>query len=352
MIDGERAERFWLTRRIKSLRARLIFLLSVTLLPLAALALVDAWFGYLYYRNASLSLGTVGEAARFLLFSNAATALLMWLAALLATGWGVGRLVTRPLRRIRRGILAYSDGNERARIRNIDELPQEIRALAESFNRMADALAARDVALMKAVARQKALTREVHHRVRNNLQIVNSLMSLQSRKAETASESAIFSEVQRRVTALGLVHEAIYQGDDLSSVKLDLLLRDLCAATGHSLRSEGTPVSFTVIADRLTASAGIAVPLAFLITEIIGEIVFHREASTASCDLRIALRGSGTSAVLTIEGTHPLFPEPAGAEGGNLRLIEGLVHQLGGRHIIAADRSHISVAIPNLNTAG
>lgn len=350
--NSERDERFWLTRRMKSLRARLIFLLSVTLLPLAALALVDAWFGYRYYRDASLSPASIGEAARFLLFSNAATALVMWLAALVATGWGVGRLVTRPLRRIRRGILAYSENDERARIRNIGELPEEIRALAESFNRMADALAARDAALMKAVARQKALTREVHHRVRNNLQIVNSLMSLQSRKAETAAESAIFSEVQRRVTALGLVHGAIYQGDDLSSVKLDLLLNDLCAATEQSLRNSGTPALLSVTADRLTASASLAVPLAFLITEIIGEIVFHRDGSPVASDIRIALRGSGAGAVLTIEGARPLFPEPAGADSGSLSLIDELVRQLGGRQTIAPDRSGISVMVPNLNTAG
>lgn len=352
MANEERDDRHWLTRRIVSLRARLIFILSITLLPLGALALVDAWFGYRYYSDASLSPSSTGAAARFLLFSNAATALLMWLAALLATGWGAGRLVTRPLRRIRRGLLAFSAGDERSRIRNIAELPEEIRSLAESFNRMADALAARDAALMKAVARQKALTREVHHRVRNNLQIVNSLMSLQSRKAETAAESAIFSEVQRRVTALGLVHGAIYQGDDLSSVKLDLLLKDLCAATEQSLRSAGTPALLSVSADKLSASASLAVPLAFLITEIIGEIVFHRDGSPIASDIRVALRASGAGAVLTIEATHALFPEPARPGSSGLSLIEGLVRQLGGESAIAPGGNRISVSIPNLNTAG
>lgn len=275
----------------------------------------------------------------------------MWLAAALAAGWGAGRLVTRPLRRIRRAIIAFSDGDERARIRHIAELPEEIRLLADSFNRMADALAARDAALMKAVARQKALTREVHHRVHNNLQIVNSLMNLQSRKAATLAESAIFAEVQRRVTALGLVHGAIYRSDDLNAIKLDLLLNDLCASTEQSLRDAGTPASIFVAADRLIASANLAVPLAFLITEIIGETVFHRDGSPTATEIRVALRGNGSGAALTIEATRPLLSEPPDA-GGGLGLIEGLVRQLGGRYAISPDRNRISVSIPNLGAPG
>lgn len=285
-----------------------------------------------------------------LLFGNAALALLMWFAAPLAARWGIGRLITRPLRRIRRGILAFSEGDERTRIRHISEFPEEIRSLAESFNRMADAIAARDAALMKAVARQKALTREVHHRVCNNLQIVNSLMSLQSRRARTAAETAIFAEVQRRVTALGLVHSAIYQGDDLSSIKLDLLLNELCASTARSLSDVETPASIRVTADRLMASADLAVPLAFLITEIIGEAVFHRDGSPTASDIRIALRGDGANALLTVEASGPLLLEPSEA-GGNLGLIERLTRQLGGTHTLSPDRRQIAVAIPNVDSA-
>ncbi|MEN6542768.1 histidine kinase dimerization/phosphoacceptor domain -containing protein [Parvibaculum sp.] len=347
MVYKERDESLWLTRRIKSLRARLIFILCLALLPLVGLALADIWLGHLHQRGQQPQSVEISE----LLFGNAVLALVMWLAAALAAGWGAGRLVTRPLRRIRRGIIAFSEGDERARIRHIAELPEEIRLLAESFNRMADALAARDAALLKAVARQKALTREVHHRVHNNLQIVNSLMNLQSRKAETSAESTIFDEVQRRVTALGLVHGAIYQGDDLNSVKLDLLLNDLCASMEQSLRNARMPASIFVTADKLIASANLAVPLAFLITEIIGEIAFPREGSPTATDVRIALRGSGSGAVLTVETTRPLLPEPSDT-GGSHGLIDGLVRQLGGRYTISPDRNRISVSVPNLDMAG
>ncbi len=297
---------------------------------------------------------TIGDAAHFLLYSNAASALFMWLAALITAALGVSRLVTRPLRRIRQSILAYSEGDAHARIRDIDDLPGEVQSLAETFNRMADAIVARDEALLDAVAQQKALTREVHHRVRNNLQIVNSLMSLQRGRAETTSEIAIFSEVQRRVTALGLVHGALYQGDDLRSVRLSTLLRDLCAATEQSLREMGDQPLLIVQADELSASADIAVPLAFLVTEIIGELIYRRDGQPPVGEIRIILRKADRGAVLIVEGDQALFPETAedGAKRNGLSLLSGLVRQLGGMQEIDPARTRIVVSIPNLNAAG
>ncbi|HUD51490.1 sensor histidine kinase [Parvibaculum sp.] len=301
-----------------------------------------------------IPISTIGDAAHFLLYSNAASALLMWLAALVTAALGVSRLVTRPLRRIRRSIVAYSDGDVHARIRDIDDLPGEVQSLADTFNRMADAILARDEALRESVAQQKALTREVHHRVRNNLQIVNSLMSLQRGRAETASETAIFAEVQRRVTALGLVHGAIYQGDDLRSVKLSILLTDLCAATEQSLREAGSEPILVVQADDLDASADIAVPLAFLVTEVIGEVVFRRDGQPMLEGMRIILRRAGTGAILIVEGDQLLFPELSedGAKRNGLSLLSGLVRQLGGTQTIDPDRTRITISIPNLEGAG
>lgn len=301
-----------------------------------------------------IPVATIGDAAHFLLYSNAASALLMWLAALVTAALGVSRLVTRPLRRIRRGIIAYTDGDVHARIRDIDDLPGEVQSLADTFNRMADAILTRDEALRDAVAQQKALTREVHHRVRNNLQIVNSLMSLQKGRAETPLETAIFSEVQRRVTALGLVHGAIYQGDDLRSVKLAPLLTELCAATEQSLREAGREPILVVQAEDLSASADIAVPLAFLVTEVIGEAVFHRDDHPPLDEMRIILRRADKGAALIVEGEQPLFPELSEnrATRNGLNLLSGLVRQLGGMQTIDPDRTRITVSIPNLDGAG
>lgn len=301
-----------------------------------------------------MPIASIGDPAYFLLFSNVGSALLMWLAALATTALAVGYFVTRPLHRIRRGMAAYTAGDSRARIIDIEDLPAEIRQLAATFNDMADTIAARDEALQDAVSHQKALTREVHHRVRNNLQIINSLMNLQSWRAETPSELATFSEVQRRVMALGIVHGAIYQGDDMRSVQLKTLLTDLCAATEQAMADVDPFPLFETDADELSASADIAVPLAFLVTEIIGEATMRRNGTPVPSHIRIEFRKAGLGGILLVEADTPLFEAPHGeahSRRSSLNLLAGLVRQLGGRQHINDEGTGIQVTIPVISPA-
>ncbi len=296
-----------------------------------------------------MPLSSIGDPAYFLLFSNVGSVLLMWLTALITTALAVGYFVTRPLHRIRRGMAAYTTGDVRARIIDTEGLPAEIRQLASTFNNMADTIAARDEALRDAVAHQKALTREVHHRVRNNLQIINSLMNLQSWRAETPSEVATFSEVQRRVMALGIVHSAIYQGDDMRSVRLKALLSDLCAATEQAMADVEPIPLLETDSDELTASADVAAPLAFLLTEIIGEATARRNSTPRPSHIRIQLRKNGQGGILTVEADTPLFEARQGQAHPphrSLNLLAGLVRQLGGRQHINDTGTAIQVTIP------
>lgn len=302
-----------------------------------------------------MPVASIGNPANFLLYGNIASALAMWLAALATAAFAVGYLVTGPLRRIHGGMTAYTAGDGRARILDIDDLPDEVRQIAATFNNMADTIAARDDALREAVSHQKALTREVHHRVRNNLQIINSLMNLQSWRAETVSEIATFTEIQRRVTALGIVHSAIYQGDDMRSVRLKALLSDLCAATEQAMGDMDPLPLFETEADELSASPDVAVPLAFLVTEIIGEATLRRDGTPVPGHIRIELRKAGSGGVLTVRGDARLFELPHGGEGParrkSLNLLAGLVRQLGGVQRINDEGTEIQITIPNISSS-
>jgi two-component sensor histidine kinase len=179
-------------------------------------------------------------------------------------------------------------------------------------------------------------------------------MNLQSWRAETPSEIATFSEVQRRVTALGLVHGAIYQGDDLRSVRLKTLLTDLCAATEQSL-SELKPFPlFEADADEINASPDIAVPLAFLVTEIIGEATLRRNGAPPPTFIRIELRKAEAGGVLIVEADTPLFEPPQHelqSTRNGLNLLAGLVRQLGGSQYMNSDGTIIRVTIPKLSAS-
>ncbi|MEP2758799.1 MAG: histidine kinase dimerization/phosphoacceptor domain -containing protein, partial [Hyphomicrobiales bacterium] len=156
----------------------------------------------------------LSPAVRALLYFVIAFPLLVWIAASFLAGRATEQIIIEPLNKVRQAIRRYIAGDNSARVEFDARATEEVQAVATKFNTMADTIHARDVALRAALDHQKALVREVNHRVRNNLQVMNSLLNLQSRRAKTPEQAAIFLDVQRRLNALGIVHSALYQGDD------------------------------------------------------------------------------------------------------------------------------------------
>ena len=259
--------RTWLHARQWPLTVKAIVLLAVVLLPLGVI-------------NASLSFESYSQVARQ---TGAAMSprqlavtlmpLLTWLVTL-ATAWLLThQLVVVPLVRMRRGVERYVAGDKAARLRREDYLSQEMTALSGAFDDMADAIGRHQDQMEEALAEQQRLTREVHHRVKNNLQIVSSLLSIQAHETKNPDVAHAYGTVQTRVNALALVHRWMYddapQGATGRAVDIKALLTDLCAGLEHQLTVlEGAQVHVRADFDRGIASQDTAVPLAFLLTEL------------------------------------------------------------------------------------
>src|SRR5471030_3314586 len=92
---------------------------------------------------------------------------------------------------------------------------------------MAKTIAARDADLKEALAHKDALMREIHHRVKNNLQIISSLLNMQQRALVDPAARAAISDTRQRITALALIYRALYQSPDLRRVDLREFLEEL-----------------------------------------------------------------------------------------------------------------------------
>ena len=123
------------------------------------------------------------------------TPVLMWLWASLV-GWIiVQRLLLRPLGRIQNVISAYKPGDRGLDLPTVHSPALEIAALGQAFDQVTQTVARHEAELESAVARQTRLVREVHHRVKNNLQVVASLLNLHSRGATSEDVAAAYASI-------------------------------------------------------------------------------------------------------------------------------------------------------------
>lgn len=195
---------------------------------------------------------------------------LMWIAAS-AIGWFVvDRLLIRPLRRLRRIVRAYQPGEV------IDpafygHLPAaEIRELGDTFRDISRTVQIHEADLAEGLVRQTRLTREVHHRVKNNLQVISSLINFHARGAKGPEASEAYASIQRRVDALAVVHRHHYaEMEENRGIELRPVIGELASNIRATAPPQAAGVGITLEVEPLLVTQDTAVAVAFLITEIV-----------------------------------------------------------------------------------
>jgi two-component sensor histidine kinase len=195
--------------------------------------------------------------------------ILMWLWASFV-GWIiVQRLLLQPLRRIEKVISAYKPGDPGIDLPATNSPAQEIGALGEAFGRVTQTVAKHEQDLEAAVVRQTRLVREVHHRVKNNLQVVASLLNLHSRGSRNEDVAAAYASIQRRVDALAVVHRNHYaELEENRGVALKSLITELTANLRATAPPGASGMQIRLDIGALYVTQDVAVSVAFLITEI------------------------------------------------------------------------------------
>lgn len=271
------------------------------------------------------------------------TPLLMWLAAA-TIGWlVVDRLMIAPLRRLEAEVSAYQPGGD-VTFRRLTGPSEELRQLGQSFRTLGDAVSAHEAEMAEGLARQTKLTREVHHRVKNNLQVVASLINLHARAAKSDEATAAYASIQRRVDALSVVHRNHYA--ELEE-NLGLALRPLIAEIASNFRANapelGPKPVITLEINPLHVSQDVAVAISFLVTELLElALLVDRGAAIAITATRTEtpgriLLGMRSAALIRTPQFDQVYAQ------GFSRVVEGLSRQL--RSPIARDDENGGFAI-------
>ncbi|MCT4578735.1 sensor histidine kinase [Donghicola sp.] len=153
--------------------------------------------------------------------------LLMWGIGILVAYFGTHRLVIRHIQRLRVWMRLYAAGRSEVSSARLDNAPEELEAVAQAFREMAQRLSEQERQRAEDLTEKTTLLKEVHHRVKNNLQLICSIMNMQVRNASSDEAKRLLRRVQERVMALAAVHRYLYTARKLSMVRADLLLEDI-----------------------------------------------------------------------------------------------------------------------------
>lgn len=278
------------------------------------------------------------------------TPVLMWVLAIAVVWFGIERLVVRWITYLERITSAYAAGRHSVRPERAVNAPAEIRSLGETFSRMADQLSAREAELRDSLSQKEILVREIHHRVKNNLQLVMSLLNLHARRIRDPQAQAAFEEARGRVNALATLHRRLYESENLQEIDLRWFLEDLCAELRRGGLSRGRKVELSVESLSEVIGPEVAVPLGLLVTEAITNAYKHafNDREGGHINVRIA-RESEQTLVLTVQDDGAGFNAAAETDHNGLgrSLIEAFVRQLCGKlEVLSSDGTCVRVRFP------
>lgn len=264
---------------------------------------------------------------------------LMWGVSLVAAWLAAEGLVGRHVRRLRGAITSFAGGNRVVSGLDMAGAPLEIRDAADAFEQMTDSILHDEAELENTIHQKEVLLREVHHRVKNNLQLIASIMNMQMRKTRSEEAKVLMKGLQDRVMSLATIHRGLYQTSGLTDVRTDELFPDILRQVVRMATAPGRAMRVASHFDDLRLTPDQAVPLALLLTEALTNAMKYGvseagpAAGTSWLEVRLERDGPG-HAVLRLANSVPeaVAANTGGEEAGGLgtQLIAAFVQQLAG----------------------
>jgi two-component sensor histidine kinase len=240
------------------------------------------------------------------------------------------RVVVRWIAYLQRIAALYARGRLSVRPIQAERMPPEIRELAETLEDMADAIVGRDASLRDSLAQKDALMREIHHRVKNNLQVISSLLNMQQRALTDPSARAAMSDTRQRITALALIYRYLYQSPDLKRVDLRAFLEELTAQLIAGEMLHGPQVRTDLEVEPLVIDPDRLAPLALFAVEAITNAQKHAFADRGGT-LTVHFAVGEDEALLEISDDGQASEQAFRTSGVGRTLMTAFARQLRGR---------------------
>ncbi|MFK7930772.1 MAG: sensor histidine kinase [Myxococcota bacterium] len=199
-----------------------------------------------------------------------------------------------------------------------------------------DALIEERKALQRMLDEREVLLQEVYHRVKNNLQVVSSLLSLQSRAMTDPGAQTALRACQGRVAAMARAHEKLYQSPDLTSIDLANYLTEL-ATELQSTYGTRSGIQLVVDAHSVRANLELCIPLGLITHELVANAFQHAFVGVSAGVVRVELRQEQNKAVLRVLDDGVGWQPSPDQRGLGQKLLRSLARQVGGTLSVRSD---------------
>lgn len=235
----------------------------------------------------------------------------------------------------RKGEWRYFQSQETLFARSANGSPQQVLGVAVDITaaKQLEELRQAEEQLQASLNEKNVLLKEIHHRVKNNLQIVYSLLRLQYRRVKDQQAAEILLESQNRIKSIALIHEKLYRSEDLANIDLSHYIPNLAKSLFSSYNIRANAISLKTTIESVSLDIDTAIPCGLIINELVsnalkyafpdeqtGEITIELHAGDRQMTLRVSDNGIGM----------PDIAEQTKPDSLGLKLVKDLVQQLEG----------------------
>ncbi len=197
-----------------------------------------------------------------------------------------------------------------------------------------------DEQIKKSLEEKEMLLKEIHHRVKNNLMVISSLLSLQSRYIKDETYKNIFKESQNRARSMALIHELLYQSSDLKRINFGKFINTLTGELYRMYILNQSLIKLNVDVKEVMVDINTAIPLGLIVNELVSNSMKHAFPDERKGNININFKETDEEYVLKVEDDGIGFPEDVDFEKTDslgLRIVNSLTEQIDGE--ISLDRS-------------
>lgn len=257
---------------------------------------------------------------------------LMWLVSLVVALMAVHRLLTRHLQRLGRQMALFAAARRLPDRPDAGDPPTEILRIQQAFQAMTDVLIRDEAAMENAVRAKSVLVKEIHHRVKNNLQLISSIINLQIRDSDNDETRQALRRTQDRVHGMATIHRDLYQTNESGLVNVGNLIREVVVRSVE-LSGEHHDVDLQIDVADVWLYPDQAVPLSLLASEgVINALKHMPEEGAGSRWLAVQFTEDGDEerrCTFEIRNETPAEPRPIQRPGGmGRKLIRAFATQL------------------------